>query len=58
MIWLIIVIFILLTFILYALVINCGRIEKEIPKEQMCKEAQSICNHECEGCAWNGERKK
>lgn len=58
MIWLIIVIFILLVFILYALIINCGRIEKEISKERMCKEAQNVCNHECEGCAWNNERTK
>ena len=57
MIGLILAIFILLTFIMYALVINCGRIEKEISKEQMCKEVQNVCDHECEDCAWNNERR-
>ena len=26
--------------------------EVEISKKQMCKNAQSICNHNCECCAW------
>lgn len=31
--------------------------EFEVSKEDMCKEAQSICNHDCEHCAWQTERK-
>lgn len=27
-------------------------VEKEVSKSDMCKQAQSICNHECDGCAW------
>ena len=30
--------------------------EFEVSKEDMCKQAQSICNHECEHCAWQTER--
>lgn len=26
--------------------------EKEISKKQMCKNAQSVCSHNCECCAW------
>ena len=26
--------------------------EYEIPKSEMCKNAQSICNHDCNACAW------
>jgi hypothetical protein len=29
--------------------------EVEVSKEDMCKQAQSICNHECEHCAWQAE---
>jgi len=25
----------------------------EISKEDMCKQAQDICSHKCEDCAWN-----
>lgn len=25
----------------------------EVSKEYMCKKAQSMCNHECDSCAWN-----
>lgn len=30
----------------------------EISKEDMCKQAQDVCNHNCEDCAWSmkGER--
>jgi len=52
------IIFAFMALILYALVANSSRIEHEIEKEQMCKEAQRICNHECEGCAWNTKRSK
>lgn len=30
--------------------------EFEVSKEDMCKQAQSICNHDCEHCAWQTER--
>ena len=30
--------------------------EFEVSKEDMCKQAQSICHHECEHCAWQTER--
>ena len=29
--------------------------EFEVSKEDMCKQAQSICNHDCEHCAWQTE---
>ena len=29
--------------------------EYEISKKEMCKRAQSICNNNCESCAWNTE---
>lgn len=25
----------------------------EISKEDMCKQAQNVCGHNCEDCAWN-----
>ena len=31
-------------------------VEVEVSKEEMCKQAQSMCNHDCDNCAW-GERK-
>lgn len=31
-------------------------VEVEVSKEDMCKQAQSICRHECEHCAWKTER--
>lgn len=30
--------------------------EYEVSKEDMCKQAQSICNHDCEHCAWQTEK--
>lgn len=30
--------------------------EYEVTKSEMCKNAQSICNRDCEDCAWNAER--
>ena len=27
--------------------------EREISKSDMCKSAQSVCNHKCSSCAWN-----
>ena len=30
--------------------------EVEVSKEDMCKQAQSICNHDCEWCIWQMER--
>lgn len=29
-----------------------GLIEEKEIKKQMCKNAQSICNHNCECCSW------
>lgn len=26
--------------------------EYEISKSEMCKNAQSVCNHNCDTCAW------
>ena len=31
-------------------------VEVEVSKEDMCKQAQSICNHDCEHYAWQTER--
>ena len=31
-------------------------IEFEVDKENMCKQAQSVCNHDCEHCAWQTDR--
>lgn len=31
-------------------------VEVEVSKEDMCKQAQSICNHDCDHCAWQAER--
>ena len=31
-------------------------VEHEVSKEDMCKQAQSICNHDCGHCAWQTER--
>lgn len=31
-------------------------VEYEVSKENMCKQAQSICNHDCVNCAWQIER--
>ena len=25
----------------------------EVSKSEMCKNAQSICSHDCDNCAWN-----
>lgn len=33
-------------------------VEVEVSKEDMCKQAQSICNYDCEHCAWQTERSK
>lgn len=30
--------------------------EFEVSKEDMCKQAQSICTHDCGHCAWQNER--
>ena len=30
--------------------------EFEVSKADMCEQAQSICNHDCEHCAWKNER--
>ena len=27
-------------------------VEEEVSKEDMCKQAQSICNHNCKECIW------
>ena len=32
--------------------------EVEVNKEDMCKQAQSICNHDCERCVWKPKRGK
>jgi len=29
----------------------------EISKEDMCKQAQDVCSHNCEDCAWNTKGK-
>ena len=52
------VVFAFIAIVMYALVANSSMVEREIEKEQMCKEAQGICNHECENCAWNAKRSK
>lgn len=31
-------------------------VERGVSKSDMCKQAQGICNHECEDCAWNEQR--
>lgn len=31
--------------------------EKSISKSEMCKQAQNVCNHNCDSCAW-AERKE
>ena len=31
-------------------------VEYEVSKENMCKQAQSICNHDCDHCVWQTER--
>ena len=31
-------------------------VEYKVSKEDMCKQAQSICNHDCDHCAWQTER--
>ena len=31
-------------------------VEYEVSKKDMCKQAQSICKHDCEHCAWQTER--
>ena len=31
-------------------------VDVEVSKEDMCKQAQSICNHDCEHCVWQTER--
>ena len=25
----------------------------DVSKEDMCRQAQNVCNHNCEGCAWH-----
>lgn len=30
--------------------------EEEVPKSEMCRQAQGACNHECADCAWNEQR--
>lgn len=27
--------------------------EKPISKSEMCKQAQNVCNHNCDSCAWS-----
>lgn len=27
--------------------------EIEVSKEDMCRQAQNVCNHNCEDCAWS-----
>ena len=27
--------------------------KEEVSKSEMCRQAQRVCNHECEDCAWN-----
>jgi hypothetical protein len=29
---------------------------REVSKYEMCKRAQSVCNHNCNSCAWNENR--
>ena len=29
--------------------------EVKVSKADMCKQAQSVCNHDCERCAWQTE---
>lgn len=31
-------------------------VEYKVSKEDMCKQTQSVCNHDCEHCAWQTER--
>lgn len=31
-------------------------VEYEVSKEDVCKQAQSICNHDCDHCAWQTKR--
>lgn len=31
-------------------------VEVEVSKEDMCKQAQRICHHDCEHCAWQTGR--
>ena len=31
-------------------------VEYEVSKEDMCKQAQNTCNHDCDHCAWQMER--
>ena len=31
-------------------------IDVEVSKEDMCRQAQSVCNRDCEHCAWQTER--
>lgn len=26
--------------------------ERPISKSEMCKQAQNVCNHKCDSCAW------
>ena len=26
--------------------------ERQIGKNEMCKQAQDVCNHNCDSCAW------
>ena len=30
--------------------------EEEVLKSEMCRQAQGVCNRECEDCAWNEQR--
>ena len=27
----------------------------DVTREEMCKQAQQVCHHECESCAWMAE---
>lgn len=30
----------------------------EIPKQTMCEQAQNVCNHNCNSCAWNSREEE
>ena len=39
---------------LYRLLRWLGLIQSsEVSKQEMCKQAQSVCNRNCNSCAWN-----
>jgi len=36
-----------------------GLLEKrQISKSDMCKQAQDVCNHNCDSCAWGDKEKE